>query len=440
MPPPKSNKTLDARQKEILKRWVAAGGRVSAALVVRAAGQGTDPRRPERRRRAGPAPARRGRAEALARGRPPHADPPAVFDLTRPAADARGGRGVRRTTRRPTPTSSWSTACWPARTTASGWRSAGSTWCGSPTRSATTATTPRNVWPYRDWVIKSFNDNKPLRPLHARADRRRPAARREHRDPRRLGVQPPAAQHRGRGRAAEGLRGPHADRPRPRRRGGVAGPDDRLRQCHDHKFDPFTDARLLLARRVLRRHPGADHRPPRGRHGRRLGRGPEDRSPGSTPPSPRRRSVSRPWPPSSTSPRQQWEADVSRYGVTLPELARDSKATRGREVGRAGRPGGAQEGREGAQRRRNARRCRPISGRRPRRCSPAERDAVAQRRAASARRSPTALPKCLVSVSSAHQAHRAHPAARQLDGRERRGRQARPAALPAPAEGRPGAN
>ena len=21
---------------------------------------------------------------------------------------------------------------------------------------------PRNVWPYRDWVIKSFNDNKPF--------------------------------------------------------------------------------------------------------------------------------------------------------------------------------------------------------------------------------------------------------------------------------------
>ena len=78
-----------------------AGGRISAALGVREAGQGTDPRRPERRRRAGPAPARRGRAEALARGRPPHPDPPAVVRPDRPAADARGGRGVRRATRSP---------------------------------------------------------------------------------------------------------------------------------------------------------------------------------------------------------------------------------------------------------------------------------------------------------------------------------------------------
>ena len=147
MPPPKSNKKLDARQKEILKRWVAAGGRISATLVVRKAGQGTDPRRPERRRRAGPAPARRGRAEALARGRPPHPDPPAVFRPDRPAAHARGGQGVRRATPRPTPTSAWSTACWPARTTASAWRSAGSTWSGSPTRSATTATTPATSGP-----------------------------------------------------------------------------------------------------------------------------------------------------------------------------------------------------------------------------------------------------------------------------------------------------
>ena len=97
-----------------------------------------------------------------------------------------------------------------------------------------------------------------------------------------------------------------------------------------------------------------------------------------------------------------------------------------------------EEGRDGAQRRRNARRSRPTSARRPRRCSrPSARPSPAP--SASARRSTTALPKCLVSVSSADAAHRAHPAARQLDGRDRRGREAGGAAFPAAAGGRQGA-
>jgi hypothetical protein len=42
------------------------------------------------------------------------------------------------------------------------------------------------AWPYRDSVIKAFNSNMPVRPVHRRADRRRPAAQRharpDHRD------------------------------------------------------------------------------------------------------------------------------------------------------------------------------------------------------------------------------------------------------------------
>ena len=48
------------------------------------------------------------------------------------------------------------------RTTASGWRCIGSTWCGSPTRSAITATTLGTSSPYRDYVISAFNENKPF--------------------------------------------------------------------------------------------------------------------------------------------------------------------------------------------------------------------------------------------------------------------------------------
>ena len=55
----------------------------------------------------------RRRALALARGRPPDADPPAVVRPDRPAADAGGGRRASSPTRRPTPTSSWSIGCSP---------------------------------------------------------------------------------------------------------------------------------------------------------------------------------------------------------------------------------------------------------------------------------------------------------------------------------------
>ena len=36
---------------------------------------------------------------------------------------------------------------------------------------------PMNVYPFRDWVIRSFNENKPFDVVHARATGRRPAAR-----------------------------------------------------------------------------------------------------------------------------------------------------------------------------------------------------------------------------------------------------------------------
>ena len=88
MPPPDSHKKLTARQKEILERWIAQGAAVSAALGLRAAGQGGDSCRTKRRRCAGRKAACRDRYEAGARSRPPHVDSPVVFGLARSAADA----------------------------------------------------------------------------------------------------------------------------------------------------------------------------------------------------------------------------------------------------------------------------------------------------------------------------------------------------------------
>ena len=330
--------------------------------------------------------------------------------------------GVRRATPRPTPTSSWSTACWPARTTASGWRSAGSTWCASPTRSATTATTRATSGRTATASSRAFNDNKPFDRFTARATRRRPAARRARSETRvgsafnRLLLTTEEG-----GAQAEGLRGAHADRPRPRRRHGVAGPDHRLRAVPRSQVRPVHDARLLRAGRVLRRHPGADHRPARGRHARRHAGAGDAAGEARRRTSPRRRSSLDAVRPSSTprssSGRRTCRATASR----CRSCASDSKATPSREDGRAAGRRRFEEGAEGTQRRRNARRSRTTSAARRRRCSAAERDAVAPRRSASAgvlRRAaevPGERPQ-------RHAAHGAHPAARQLDGRERRGR------------------
>jgi hypothetical protein len=37
---------------------------------------------------------------------------------------------------------------------------------------------PRSMWPYRDWLIRALQRRYALRPVHDRADRRRPAPQR----------------------------------------------------------------------------------------------------------------------------------------------------------------------------------------------------------------------------------------------------------------------
>ena len=80
----------------------------------------------------------------------------------RPAADARRGRRRSWPTSGPMPTSGWSIACSPARSTASAGPGIGSTWCATPSRTATSRTPigPK-PWRYRDYVIRSLNADKP---------------------------------------------------------------------------------------------------------------------------------------------------------------------------------------------------------------------------------------------------------------------------------------
>ncbi len=63
--------------------------------------------------------------------------------------------------RSPTPTRSWSIACWPPRITASAGAGSGSTRLAMPTRDGYEKDKPRQVWFYRDWVINALNRDLP---------------------------------------------------------------------------------------------------------------------------------------------------------------------------------------------------------------------------------------------------------------------------------------
>ena len=147
MPPPDSSKQpLNDREKDIIRRWIEEGAEYAdfwAFLPPRMPAlpeveNGQWSQQPIDR-----FVLRRLEAEGLSPspGGPAHLDPPAELRPDRPAADPRRRSRRSSPTRRRTPTSGSSIACWPSRSTASTWPSTGSTWCASPTPTACTTTT-----------------------------------------------------------------------------------------------------------------------------------------------------------------------------------------------------------------------------------------------------------------------------------------------------------
>ena len=125
---------------------------------------------------------------------------------------------------------------------------------------------PMNVSPYRDYVIRAFNAEQAVRPVHHRATRRRPAPERDQVAAGRQRLQPPASNDGGRRGAGEGVRGEVRGRPRAQLRAGVARRHDHVRRVPRPQVRPVHPEGLLLDGRVLRGHPGAGGRRARAGH------------------------------------------------------------------------------------------------------------------------------------------------------------------------------
>ena len=101
-------------------------------------------------------------AAAGRRRRPGDPDPPALLRPDRPAADARGGRRVRRRHVARTPSSGWSIACSPRPHFGERW---GRHWL-DVARFAESLTLRgfvfKDAWRYRDYVIDAFNADMPF--------------------------------------------------------------------------------------------------------------------------------------------------------------------------------------------------------------------------------------------------------------------------------------
>ena len=218
-------KKLTAAQKDLLRRWIAAGAEYQPHWSFIAPVRPEPPavknaawvRNPDR-------PFILAKLEATRpASRPPKptgdAWPAALsFDLTGlppPPADV---EAFVNDTAPPTPTSNMSTGCWRRR---SGANIAARYWLDAARYADTHGIhfdNFREMWAYRDWVIGAFNAQPAVRPVHHRAAGRRPAAQSDPRPAHRHRLQPLQHHHQRRRRDRRGVSGPL--RPRPHRNDG----------------------------------------------------------------------------------------------------------------------------------------------------------------------------------------------------------------------------
>lgn len=324
MPPPDSHKKLTPRQKEVLKRWIDQGAEyqqhwayekpVKAAIP---AGQnGIDALVRKRLTELGLKPSPEADRRLLVRrlssdltGLPPTPQEVAAFEQDT-APDAYD-RLVSRLLGNPHY----------GERMAIGWLDV--------VRFADTigyhSDTPRNVWPYRDWVIKSFNDNKRFDrfTLEQVAGDLMPGANTETRvgsafNRLLLSTEEGGAQ------AKDYEQRMLTDRVRAI---GAAwmGQTTGCCQCHDHKFDPLTQRDFYSLGAFF-----ADIQEPiigKREEGMLVGTPAQDkelaRLDAAVDAASRKFTAIQ---PQLDAAQQQWEHDVITYAVTLPELAKDSKA------------------------------------------------------------------------------------------------------------------
>jgi hypothetical protein len=262
MPPPESHKKLDAKQKALLTQWIAEGAEYQkhwayekpVKAEVPAGAHGVDHLVQKRLAEVGLAPSPEADRRTLIRrlsfdllGLPPAPDEVTAFEQDT-SSDAYA-RLVERLLASPHY----------GERMATGWLDV--------VRFADTigyhSDTPRNVWPYRDWVIKSFNDNQPFDQftIHQVAGDLVPDASQETRVGsafNRLLLSTEEGGAQAKDYEARML----TDRVR------AARPDDRVRPVPRPQVRPVHDPGFLRTGSLLRRHPRTDHRPAGRRHDR----------------------------------------------------------------------------------------------------------------------------------------------------------------------------
>ena len=325
MPPPDSHKKLDAKQKEILTQWIAQGAEYQkhwayekpVKAEVPANTSGVDHLVRKRLADVGLAPSPEADRRTLIRrlsldllGLPPTPDEVAAF-----VGDTRADAYVLLVDR-------LLASPHYGEQMAIGWLDV--------VRFADTigyhSDNARNVWPYRDWVIRSFNANQPFDQftIHQVAGDLVPDANQETRVGsafNRLLLSTEEGGAQAKDYEARML----TDRVRAI---GAAwlGQTTGCAQCHDHKFDPITSRDFYTLGAFF-----ADIQEPI------LGRR-EDGMIVGTPEEHRRLAeldatlaeAKKKFDvivPQLDAAQQQWEADIVAYNVTLPELAADAKAS-----------------------------------------------------------------------------------------------------------------